>query len=68
MSVEKEEKIITDKHLSELAKSGITEEICKEYNICSLTEAEVRAKLNNNKIKGGGILIPYPTKKRKLCN
>jgi putative DNA primase/helicase len=52
--------MLNSRHLKELEESGITQETITKYEIISLTEEEVRAKLNRNDIIGGGWLMQYP--------
>lgn len=51
---------LTQKHLEDLRNSTLTNETISRYRIVSLSEAEVRTKLNRNDITGGGWLIQYP--------
>jgi len=48
------------KHLEDLRNSTLTDETIARYEITSLSEAEVRAKLGRNDITGSGWLIQYP--------
>lgn len=51
---------LNQKHLEDLRNSTLTDETIAKYGIVSLSEAEVRAKLNRNDISGGGWFIQYP--------
>ncbi|MFA5089792.1 MAG: phage/plasmid primase, P4 family [Candidatus Omnitrophota bacterium] len=48
------------KHLGDLHGSTLSDDTITKYGIASLSEAEIRAKLNRNDISGGGWLIQYP--------
>ncbi len=51
---------LNPKHLEDLYNSTLSDETIAKYGIISLSEAEVRVKLNRNDIAGDGWLMQYP--------
>jgi len=49
------------RHLEDLQKSTLREDTIVKYGIVSLSEQEVRARLNRQDISGGGYLLPFPS-------